>query len=199
MVKNLNTVHKCSWICNQNTFVFFTLRYQLLKKFYFSFDPVDDLCLNFHEQCTRHARRFVVHTYTDRKNPRKLKFVDGGEGKIIYNWRIEVSTIYDFHITPLTNIHWIFNFRWFFSNSVYTVHLNIDNQFSSKTVCLSKTSKPEPEEQLERTATQSIHQIAQVHRQAVSRPARVMDNLNMICTHTTASLHTQPLVCTHNR
>ena len=38
-----------------------------------------------------------------------------GGVKFIYHW---MSTIYDFPAPPSTNIHWTFNFRRFFSNSV---------------------------------------------------------------------------------
>ena len=47
-----------------------------------------------------------------------------GGVKFIYHWMIpyifEMSTIYDFHSIPSTNICWIYNFPPFFSNSVYT-------------------------------------------------------------------------------
>ena len=57
--------------------------------------------------------------YNVRKSRRI--FVDGVEWKL---YIIELSTIYDFHSTPSTNIHWNFNFRRLFSISVYYLHGN---------------------------------------------------------------------------
>ena len=54
-----------------------------------------------------------------KKNPQKLSFqwifVDGVEWK---SFIFDISMKYDVHSTSSTNIHWKFNFSWYFSISV---------------------------------------------------------------------------------
>ena len=59
-----------------------------------------------------------VLAYTDGKKSVKIEiaknvFFTGWSESHLYHI-IEISTIYDFHCIPITNIFWKFNFHWFF-------------------------------------------------------------------------------------
>ena len=51
-----------------------------------------------------------------------------GGVKVIYHW---MSTIYEFPSPPSTNIHWTFNFRRFFSNSVHCFTFTVKQHTST--------------------------------------------------------------------